>query len=200
MVRARGQKQKIIDPNFLLVAYRHGYFPMADAKDGDIAWYSPERRGVIDLERFRVPRSLRQTIKKEIFETKIDSAFEETIRACADRTETWISEEIIQSYLELHRLGFAHSVEAWRGGELAGGLYGVALNGAFFGESMFSREPDASKIALVALVDRLREKGFVLLDTQFVTEHLSRYSAVEIARSEYLDRLEKALVLDVSFV
>ncbi|MBM4169289.1 MAG: leucyl/phenylalanyl-tRNA--protein transferase [Ignavibacteria bacterium] len=200
MVRSRRQEKKAIDPHFLLVAYRNGYFPMADSKEGEIAWYSPERRGIIDLESFSVPRSLRRVLRQESFQVRINAAFEQTIRACADREETWISEEIVECYLELHRQGYAHSVEAWKDGLLAGGLYGVALGGAFFGESMFSKEPDASKVALAVLVGRLRERGFVLLDTQFVTEHLSRYGAIEISRMDYLLQLQKALVLDVLFV
>lgn len=200
MNHIRKHNQKILDPHFLLMAYRNGYFPMADSKEGEIAWYSPERRGIIELENFVVPRSLRRVVRQEIYELRINAAFEETIRACADREETWISEEIVQCYQELHRQGYAHSVETWQDGHLVGGLYGVALGGAFFGESMFSRKPDASKVALVALVRRLKERGFVLLDTQFVTEHLSRYGAVEIARQDYLNRLQNALVLTVSFV
>jgi leucyl/phenylalanyl-tRNA--protein transferase len=192
-MNARPTQSGIIDPQFLLAAYCSGFFPMADAKTGGIHWYSPDPRGVFDLEKFRVPRSLRQTISKNIFEVRIDQCFEEVIRSCGNREETWISEDIVQSYLQLYKLGYAHSVESWKGDQLAGGLYGVAIGGAFFGESMFSRERDASKVALAALVNRLNDRGFLLLDTQWVTPHLARFGAIEIPRNEYLKRLRKAL-------
>ena len=166
---------------------------MADSRDGRIRWYAPGPRAVIPLDAFHVPRSLRQTVRKSVFEVTVNADFPGVIRACAEREETWISAEIERAYTELHRLGLAHSVEAWRAGQLAGGLYGVALGGAFFGESMFSRETDASKVALVALVERLRARGFVLLDTQFLTPHLARFGAVEIPRAEYERRLAEAL-------
>ncbi len=166
---------------------------MADSKNGPIGWYSPDPRGVLELESFHIARSLRLTIKKKPFEVVFNQRFESVMRECARREETWISEDIIQSYLLLHRLGFAHSVECLEGDRLVGGLYGVAIGGAFFGESMFSQRRDASKIALAYLVQRLKERGYVLLDTQFVTPHLARFGATEIPRDEYLKRLANAI-------
>lgn len=197
---ARRHEEEIIEPDLLLGAYASGCFPMAESRDGPISWLSPDPRAIIDLDAFTIPRSLRQTLKKQHFDVRIDTCFEEVIRACAERTETWISETIIRSYVRLHRLGHAHSVEAWRSDRLAGGLYGVALGGAFFGESMFSRERDASKVALVHLVKRLRSRGFILLDTQWITPHLARFGAVEIPRSMYLRLLRDALYRPASFV
>lgn len=193
------RKERKIDPAFLLLAYENGYFPMAESKEGEIHWYSPDPRAVIELEGFKISRSLRTTIRKGIFEIRINTRFKEVIERCANRSETWISNEIIRSYLLLHSMGYAHSVEAWKNGELAGGLYGVAIGGAFFGESMFSLERDASKVALVSLVDRLKLKKFTLLDTQFMTEHLFRLGAREISKEEYLRRLSEATSLSVSF-
>lgn len=181
------------------MAYSNGYFPMADSKTGEVGWYSPDPRAIFDLGEFKIPRSLKQTIKKNIFEIRVNSRFEEVMRACAGRNETWISEEIVQSYLELHRRGFAHSVESWKQGKLAGGLYGVTLGGGFFGESMFSSERDASKVALAFLVQRMNERGFALLDTQWVTPHLAMFGAREIPRAEYMKRLKKAVQLTCSF-
>jgi leucyl/phenylalanyl-tRNA---protein transferase len=182
-----------ISPELVLQAYRLGIFPMAD-QDGTLYWYSPDPRCVLDLDRFHLPRSLRQVIRRGLFEIRFDAAFEEVMRACADREEgTWISEDIIRVYVDLHRRGFAHSVESWRDGRLAGGLYGLAIGGAFFGESMFYRESNASKAALAALVERLRERGFTLLDIQWSTPHLEHYGADEIPRGEYLARLDRAL-------
>ncbi|HEY6952253.1 MAG TPA: leucyl/phenylalanyl-tRNA--protein transferase [Bacteroidota bacterium] len=192
-------KSRIIDPQFLLTAYSNGYFPMADAHTGEISWYSPDPRAIFELSAFKVPRSLRLTIKKEIFEIRVDTQFEEVMRGCAQRDETWISEEIIRSYVRLYELGYGHSVEAWKNGRVVGGLYGVAVGGAFFGESMFSIERDASKVALVHLVERMKKRGFVLLDTQFITPHLARFGAKEIPKQDYLERLEKALSIDCQF-
>jgi leucyl/phenylalanyl-tRNA--protein transferase len=166
---------------------------MADAKDGEIKWYAPDPRAIIPLEAFMISRSLQQTLRKHLFELRLNTAFEAVIRHCATREETWISETIVQSYLLLHTLGYAHSVETWRSGELAGGLYGVSLGAAFFGESMFSLVRDASKVALVSLVTRLRERKFELLDTQFITPHLARFGTREIPREEYLRRLAGAI-------
>jgi leucyl/phenylalanyl-tRNA--protein transferase len=199
-MQTRRSKTRVIEPDFLLTAYCSGYFPMAEPITGEIGWYSPDARAIIELEEFKIPRSLKQTIKKGIFEIRIDQEFEEVIRACGDREETWISEEIVQSYLEIHRMGFAHSVECWSSSELVGGLYGVALRGAFFGESMFSRRRDASKVALAHLVERMKQRGFELLDTQFLTPHLARFGAKEIPRAEYLERLRRALVKSCQFV
>jgi leucyl/phenylalanyl-tRNA---protein transferase len=196
----RAVKVVTIDPEFLLNAYCSGYFPMANDKSGEISWYSPDPRAVFDLNQFIVPRSLKLTLKKNPFDIVVDSRFEDVMRACAERTETWISEEIIRSYVELYRQGFAHSVECWKEGRLVGGLYGVAIRGAFFGESMFSRTKDASKVALVFLVDRMRERGFELLDTQFMTAHLARFGAMEISRSEYLARLQNSLKKNCAFI
>lgn len=195
MSRARHSHQAgTVEPELLLAAYASGFFPMADSRNGEIRWYSPDPRAIIPLDTFRVSRSLRQTLKKHLFLIRWNTSFEEVMRSCAEREDTWISEEIIESYLELHRLGCAHSVESWREGRLSGGLYGVALGGAFFGESMFSRERDASKVALVRLVERLRENGFELLDTQFITPHLARFGTVEISRKKYLTLLKKAVM------
>jgi leucyl/phenylalanyl-tRNA---protein transferase len=183
----------------LVEAYSSGYFPMADSRDGPIWWYSPDPRAVIPLEGFKISRSLRQRVRKGTYEIRMDTVFEAVIHACADREETWISKEIIRGYVELHRDGFAHSVESWHAGVLAGGLYGVSICGAFFGESMFSRETDASKVALVALVKHLRERGFLLLDSQFVNDHIRRFGTIEISRADYLRRLRMALKVDTSF-
>jgi leucyl/phenylalanyl-tRNA--protein transferase len=192
-MQAYASQIKTIDPQFLCTAYCNGYFPMADPGTGEINWYSPDPRTIFDLNEFHIPRSLRLTLKKKEFEIHINKRFEEVIRACAQREETWISESIIQSYMQLHQLGVAHSVETWTDGMLAGGLYGVAIRGVFFGESMFSRVRDASKIALVNLVIRMKERGFTLLDTQYSTPHLKRFGAREISREEYLKRLEASL-------
>ena len=168
-------------------------------ENGEIAWFSPDPRGIIPLDAFHLPHGLRRILKKSVFELKIDTAFEEVVRACAEREETWISEQIIQSYLNLHDLGYAHSIEAWSDGELAGGLYGVSLQGAFFGESMFHRKTDASKVALAGLVGRLQRRGFALLDTQYITPHLRTFGAVEISRRQYLRLLNQALALRCRF-
>jgi leucyl/phenylalanyl-tRNA--protein transferase len=196
-VRER-QRSKIIPAALLLEAYCTGIFPMA-MDDGEIAWFSPDPRGIIPLEAFHIPHGLKRRLKRECFDIRIDSAFEPVIRACAARSETWINQEIIDSYLNLHRLGYAHSVETWRKGKLVGGLYGVSVYGAFFGESMFHEETDASKVALVALVDRLLERDFRLLDTQYVTGHLQTFGAVEISRPKYLRLLKQALAVDCKF-
>lgn len=189
----------MISADLLLHAYRNAAFPMA-MDDGEIAWFSPDPRAIIPLdEGFHVPHGLRRTLKKGRFELRVDAAFETVMRRCARRQETWINEEILASYLNLHRHGYAHSVEAWVDGNLAGGLYGVAIGGAFFGESMFHEVTDASKVALHALVTRLRERGFLLLDTQWKTGHLATFGAVEISRAEYRDRLERAVAKTCRF-
>lgn len=190
----------MIDPGLLLRAYREGLFPMA-LEDGDIGWFSPDPRGIIPLDAFHVPARLARVIRSGRFEVRVDTAMTDVIRACAEGREegTWISEQIVRSYLVLFALGYAHSVEVWREGRLVGGLYGVHQAGAFFGESMFHRETDASKVALAALVDRLRARGFTLLDTQWVTPHLKRFGAIEIPRAEYLERLAGALAQDCTF-
>ena len=187
-----------LTPDMLLRAYAIGVFPMAeDRDDPDLFWVDPRMRGVIPLDEFHVPKRLRRTVRGGKFRVTVDTDFEATIEACAESTElrprTWINDRIIMLYSSLYHLGYAHSVECWRGGELVGGLYGVSMGGAFFGESMFSRETDASKIALVHLVARLKAGGFSLLDSQFITRHLRRFGAMEIPRSEYRQRLAEAL-------
>lgn len=192
----------MIDAEILLSAYASGWFPMAIAP-GEIRWYSPDPRGIIPLETFHVPARLARVARSTRFEIRIDSAFEGVMRGCAEGRGpegTWIDDEIFDSYVALHHAGFAHSVETWQQGRLVGGLYGVALGGAFFGESMFHRVPDASKVALVALVDRLRTQGFVLLDTQWVTEHLQQFGAIEIPRRRYLKLLAEAIDTDAQFI
>ena len=179
----------MISAELLLEAYRNAVFPMA-SPDGKIAWFSPDPRAIIPLDDgLHVPHGLRRTLRKGRFEIRVYTAFETVMRQCAARDETWIDEQIIVSYVNLHRLGHAHSVEAWLDGRLAGGLYGVALGGAFFGESMFHEVTDASKVALHALVTRLRARGFELLDTQWLTPHLETFGALEIPRAEYRERL-----------
>ena len=182
----------IIPLEALLNAYANGVFPMAD--EGEILWFSPERRGLIPLDsRFRIPHGLRRTLKRGLFEVRWDTAFREVMLACTERKETWIDELILKSYCALHEEGFAHSVECWDADGLQGGLYGVALAGVFFGESMFHRKTDASKVALVALVETLREKNFQLLDTQWMTDHLRQFGGYELPRREYLAQLQAAL-------
>jgi leucyl/phenylalanyl-tRNA---protein transferase len=184
----------MIDPALLVHAYREGVFPMA-VDSGEIGWFSPDPRGVLPLETFHTPARLARLLRQGRFEVAVDRAFVEVMRACARRPGegTWISEEIVESYTALHRLGIAHSVETWQAGTLVGGLYGVHLGGAFFGESMFHRVTDASKVALAALVDRLQRRGFRLLDVQWVTPHLEQFGAIEIPRAQYLARLKRAL-------
>jgi len=189
----------MIPSDLLLQGYRFGVFPMA-MRDGPIEWFSPDPRAILPLDRFHVPHGLRRSAAKKIFEIKLNERFSDVIRACAKRRDTWINSEIIQSYERLHKLGHAHSVEAWCGGKLAGGLYGVAIGGAFFGESMFHRKTDASKIALLALVEHLRSRKFVLLDTQWVTPHLEQFGAIEIPRSQYLRLLRRAVELPRKFL
>jgi leucyl/phenylalanyl-tRNA--protein transferase len=169
---------------------------------GQIRWYSPDPRGIIPLDTFHAPKRLGRIIRQQRFEVRVDSDFAAVIRACADRTDeegSWIDAEILESYGALHAGGIAHSIETWQDGVLAGGLYGVALGGAFFGESMFHRVTDASKVALVALVERLRARGYRLLDTQWVTEHLTQFGAVEVSRRRYLRMLQEALRIDTTF-
>ncbi len=193
-----------LTPDLLLRAYAVGIFPMAEsAEDAEVFWVDPEQRGILPLDGFHLPRRLKRTLRSGFFEIRCDTAFEEVVRACAESTEdrpkTWINDEIVRLYLALFRRGCAHSVEAWRGNELLGGLYGVRLRAAFFGESMFSRTTDASKVALAHLVARLKLGGFRLLDTQFVTSHLEQFGAVEISRSDYHARLTEALTADAHF-
>ncbi len=186
----------------LLSAYSQGVFPMGHA-DGEIDWYDPDPRCILPLDTFHVPRSLAQRIRQGGFEVRINTAFRQVMLACAapapGREQTWITAEILATYCKFHELGFAHSVETWVNGQLVGGLYGVAIGGLFAGESMFSHVTDASKLALVSLVERLRANGFVLHDTQFMTEHLRRFGAVEIARTDYHRRLQQALTVRAAF-
>ena len=182
----------------LLRAYQWGLFPMGEARDDPtIYWVDPEQRGILPLDGFHAPRSLRKTIARGIFELRVDSAFEQVIAACAEpgpgRRSTWINRTIEGLYLDLFRMGHAHSVECWHAGMLCGGLYGVAIGGAFFGESMFSRRTDASKVALAHLVARLNAGGYTLLDTQFVTEHLARFGAIDWPRATFLRALRKSI-------
>jgi leucyl/phenylalanyl-tRNA--protein transferase len=192
-----------LTPELLLYTYSQGIFPMGH-DDGEIYWYDPDPRAIIPLDdNFHVPRSLARRIRQGGFEVRVDSAFRAVITACAERGEdrehTWITPAIIDVYCELHQWGYAHSVETWIDGELVGGLYGVTVGGLFAGESMFSRATDSSKIALVYLVERLRAGGFILLDTQFMTEHLRRFGAVEIPRVAYQQRLRQALARSTLF-
>jgi len=187
-----------ITPDILLRAYASGLFPMARARhDPKVYWVDPDQRGVLPLDAFHVSRSLRKTLRRQVFEVRVDTAFADVVGGCADavpnRPETWINEEIETLFLDLHARGLAHSVEVWRDGQLVGGLYGLALAAAFFGESMFSRATDASKVALCHLVARLRAGGFRLLDTQFITDHLAQFGAREIPRGLYMDRLDDAM-------
>lgn len=185
-----------LEPGTLLAAYRTGLFPMRLGRRGRLGWWSPASRGVIPLDGLRVTRSLRRNIGR--FEIRMDSSFETVMRACGDprRPDGWIDDDFVAAYVRLHELGWTHSVETWRDDQLVGGLYGVAINGLFAGESMFHRESDASKVALVALVDHLRAIGATLLDVQWVTPHLASLGAVEISREEYLERLGAALDVD----
>ncbi|MCI5049705.1 MAG: leucyl/phenylalanyl-tRNA--protein transferase [Rickettsiales bacterium] len=182
----------------LLAAYASGYFPMAESREGDeLYWFNPSRRGTLPLDRFNIPRGLRKVLRDNPFTMRIDSDFEGVIRACADmergKDGTWINDEIIGLYCELHEMGHAHSVESWQDGKLVGGLYGVSLGGAFFGESMFSHVSEASKVALVYLVEVLREAGYSILDTQFVNDHLKQFGVKEIRKNSYITKLDKAL-------
>ena len=193
-----------LTPEILLRAYSVGLFPMAERRDDNtLYWIDPEKRGILPLNAFHASRRLKRTVRQGKIEVRCDSAFEEVILSCAEpadgRDETWINDEIVRLYVDLFEMGRAHSVEAWIDDELVGGLYGVTLGGAFFGESMFSRATDASKVALVHLVARLRKGNFRLLDTQFVTPHLSQFGAVEIHRNGYRDLLSQALNVSAVF-
>lgn len=194
----------ILTPDILLRAYAAGIFPMAESrKDDELFWVDPEWRGVLPLDGLHVPKSLGKILKKDVFTVRADQAFEQVIRACAEptpsRPDSWINDEIVRLYTDLHRMGRAHSIECWREGRLVGGLYGISLGTAFFGESMFTRETDASKVALCHLVARLRHGGFTLLDTQFLTTHLARFGAIEIPREDYHLRLAEALQKTAQF-
>jgi len=189
-----------ISPELLLEAYRQGVFPMAESRsDPEVFWVDPKRRGIIPLNGFHVSRSLARTLRQERFRVSFDADFEGVVIGCAERQETWISSPIAELYGELHRRGQAHSAEVWDGETLAGGVYGVSLGAAFFGESMFSRRTDASKVALYYLIERLHERGFQLFDTQFLTAHLASLGAVEVSRAIYRRMLNEALKQSAMF-
>jgi len=192
-----------ITPNLLLQAYAAGVFPMAESReDEELFWVDPDERGIIPLDSFHIPKSLAKIVRQDRFTVTVDQAFQKVVQACArparGRNTTWISERIEYIYTDLHERGFAHSVECWLKGELVGGLYGVSLGGAFFGESMFHTETDASKVALVHLVARLKAGRFILLDTQFVTDHLKQFGACEMPRDEYQAMLKAALMIHLA--
>ena len=183
-----------LDPMLVINAYAQGIFPMADHV-GRIRWYAPDPRAILEHDNLHVSRSLRATLRKRIYEVRMDTQFEAVMRYCADREETWINKAFMTAYTQLHYAGLAHSVEAWKDGELVGGLYGVALGGAFMGESMFSHATDASKVCLVALVEHLKARGYILHDVQFWTPHLATLGVTEIPRKTYERRLKEALLL-----
>ncbi|MDB9882828.1 leucyl/phenylalanyl-tRNA--protein transferase [Bacteroidia bacterium] len=184
----------MLDPAELLYAYSKGYFPMAVPEDNnEIFWFKPDMRGIIPLETFHISKNLRRLFNKGYFELRINGDFEGTMRGCAEREDTWISQDIIDSYTKLYDMGYAFSFETWREGKLVGGLYGVSMGKAFFGESMFHKETDASKIALVFLVQFLKENKYRLLDTQYINVHLLQFGAVEVANDEYEEMLARAL-------
>jgi leucyl/phenylalanyl-tRNA--protein transferase len=190
--------------DLLLKAYAYGVFPMAKSREDEtVYWVQPKLRGVLPLDEFHVPRSLKKTLRRGVFSVTIDKAFGDVLDGCAeaapDRPDTWINDRIIRLFTELHNAGAAHSVEVWQDGNLAGGLYGLAMGGAFFGESMFSRRTDASKVALCHLVGMLKAGGFTLLDTQFITDHLARFGAIEVSQADYLAELQTALTRSARF-
>jgi leucyl/phenylalanyl-tRNA--protein transferase len=190
-----------LTPENLLRAYAAGIFPMAEGRDDpDLHWVDPRRRGILPLEGFHISRSLARRLRAAEFDITIDTDFEGVLRGCADRPETWINPPIHALYVDLHRAGFAHALEVWEGRALVGGVYGVTLGAAFFGESMFSRRTDASKVALAWLVDRLRAGGFILFDTQFLTPHLASLGGIEITRAEYHRRLADAIHRPATFM
>ena len=190
-----------LSPGLLLDAYAAGVFPMSEGRDDpEVFWVDPQRRGIIPLDRFRISRSLARRLRSGRFSVTIDADFAAVVQGCADRPETWINDMIADLYCQLHRSGSAHSVEVWEGDSLVGGVYGVALGGAFFGESMFSRQTDASKVALAFLIDRVREAGFSLFDTQFLTPHLQSLGAIEVSRQTYRNLLAEALPKEADFL
>lgn len=192
--------QPNLTPDLLLQAYQIGVFPMSEGRDDpEIFWVDPRMRGVFPLDGFRISRSLARTMRRGHFTVTVDAAFDDVVRGCADREETWINDTIFALYRALFRRGDAHSVEVWQDGALVGGVYGVVIGAAFFGESMFSRRTDASKVALAYLVDRLVQGGFTLFDTQFITPHLSTLGGVEIPRETYRKLLDAALPIRADF-
>ena len=187
-----------LNPAQLLYAYSNGYFPMAhEEKDGQIYWHRPAMRGVIPLDKFHVSKNLKRLWRKHTYDLRIDTAFSEVVKACAKRSTTWINDEILDAYAQLHEMNYAKSFEVWSGDDLVGGLYGVDLGRAFFGESMFSRETNTSKLALVFLVEYLRENDYLLLDTQYLNNHLKQFGAIEISDEKYMDILSQAISKDV---
>lgn len=198
------RRQPELTSDILLRTYAAGIFPMAEsADDQTLFWVDPDRRGVLPIDTFHISRKLQRRLRDNVFEITVDKAFEDVVRECgaahANRPSTWINSEIVRLYVGLHRMGHAHSIETWHDGRLVGGLYGVALGGAFFGESMFSRETDASKVALCHLIARLRRGGFRLLDTQFLTKHLATFGAHEVSREEFRKLLSAALEVSAEF-
>ncbi|MEK7819334.1 MAG: leucyl/phenylalanyl-tRNA--protein transferase [Bacteroidota bacterium] len=189
----------VISPEVLLNAYCEGFFPMADSVNGDINWYQPKKRSVFILKDLKLPRSVNQIKNKNIFKITFDKSFEKIIRSCAKRDETWISEKIIKTYCEMFELGFGHSVEAWKNGVIAGGLYGISIGGAFFGESMFSNFSGASKIALASLIKKLKSQDYDFIDAQYMTTHLKMLGAIEISNAEYLNILKITIKKDCKF-
>lgn len=184
----------MLNPQMILQAYTQGVFPMAHPEeDNAIYWHEPHQRGIIPLDHFRISKNLGRLVQRGKFECRINTAFREVMLGCAARQETWISDDIVEAYVQLHELGWAHSFESWLDGELVGGLYGLAIQRAFFGESMFHAVTDASKVALVHLVHFLRAKGFELLDCQFINDHLKQFGAIEIPQARYMQLLKKAL-------
>ncbi len=193
-----------LTPELLLCAYANGIFPMADDRDDPvIQWIDPHHRGIIPLDRYHISRSLKRVIRQQRFELRANTAFEAVIKSCAecrpDRPRTWLNDQLIELYCTLHDRHYAHSVECWSDDRLVGGVYGLSLGGAFFGESMFSRARDASKVALASLIERLKQGDYRLLDTQFVTDHLKRFGAIQIPRDAYIRRLREALLVEARF-
>ncbi len=191
--------KEYLEPEIMLRLYSQGAFPMADEKSGNISWYLPEKRTIIPLEKYNFPRSLKKIIKNSGFEFRFDTDFISVVRNCANRKSTWISEELIEAYLRLDKLGYIHTVETYQKDKLVGGLYGIAIKGAFFGESMFSKVTQASKTALIKLIEHLKENKFVLLDVQFMTPHLKMFGAIEISFEEYQQLLVKAYKTSYKF-
>ena len=188
-----------IEPRALINAYCNGIFPMG-MDNGRLSWFSPDPRGIIPIGDFRVPRSVRAELRRMAFDIRVDTAFSSVVRGCGDRDGTWITREIVGSYETLHKMGCAHSIETWSGDELIGGLYGVSIGGAFFGESMFSLVSGGSKAALVWLMHHLQKKGFILHDTQWTTPHLAMFGGTEIPRGNYMELMERAVQLPIEFV
>jgi leucyl/phenylalanyl-tRNA--protein transferase len=198
-VSDRGRWRRL-KPSEIVTAYSLGYFPMAERRDGPVGWLSPDPRCIIPLESFHTPRRLARTIQQGRFEIRLDSAFREVVQGCADRPETWISYEIEDVFCALHAQGLAHSFEVWSDGMLAGGVYGLSLGAVFFGESMFSRVRDASKVALISLLRHLRARGYQLFDVQYVNDHLVQFGPIEVPRARYLRLLSRALQTEATFL